>query len=493
MSLVQALLSIGAAQVLMMLVALGRAKILSVLLGPAGYGIVATVDQTVISVVQLGGLSLPLAAMKFLSRDHSESHEAFRQAFSTFFRSITALSLAAVATAVALFLLVPTVFGEDVAAIREYLLLALLGVPAAMLNILFIHTLAAAQLNAAGAWVNMLVLFALTIAAATGVLFGGIGGLYVASVCMGLFTTLVTLWYLRARLGVRPALHGGSLLGELRRQPEVVRYSLLLYSALATYSVVMLVTRYYVFERLGAAGAGLLQALIGVALTLAAVPNAVATLYLAPTVNRVAPGSVKVESANEFARKVLLFITAGGVAVALFPRLVLTILFSPEFAPAAPALVAFVLWQCLHQVMNVYAQVLIGIDDVTSYAVITCAGYVAAALLLPPLIARFELAGAGLAFSTAAFAMLVVTVARLAALTRATMSADIALRTLVCVGSIAAGFLLFDVQTELQPRGIAARGGYVLVATILVIAVLTPPERAYVRGLLRGHRAPQPR
>ena len=480
-----ALLSIGAAQVLMMLVALGRAKILSVLLGPGGYGVVATVDQTVVSLVQLGGLSLPLAAMKFMARGHSEGEPAFRTAFATFLRAITMLSLCAVAAALALLFLFPTIFGADVAAIRGYFFIALLAVPATMLNILFVHTLAAAQKNAASAWLNMLVLLALAVAAVVGVLIGGIGGLYVGSVTMGIVASVVTLQYLRARLSV-PVLSGGSGLRDaLRRQPEILRYSLLLYSALASYSLMMLATRYFVFNELGAAGAGLLQSLIGVALTLAAVPNAVSTLYLAPHVNRLAPSQEKVASANEFARGVLLFLAAAGVGVALFPQLVLTLLFSPEFATAAPALVAFVLWQCLHQALNVYSQVLIGIDDVAGYAVITGAGYVAAALLFPTLVVRFGLAGAGLALSAGMLGALFAVVLRLRVRAAATMSGDVLLRTVATIGFIVTAYMFFDLESESRPEGIVARVGYALVAAAVLGLMLSRAERKRLLALFR--------
>ena len=81
------LLSIGAIQVVIMLVALVRAKVLSVLLGPAGYGVASTIDQTVLSTMQLAHLSLPFTAMKFMARRHSDGHDAFERTYATFFRA----------------------------------------------------------------------------------------------------------------------------------------------------------------------------------------------------------------------------------------------------------------------------------------------------------------------------------------------------------------------------------------------------------------------
>src|SRR5437762_5634052 len=113
------LMSIGGIQILFMLVGVVRAKALSVLLGPSGFGVVSTVDQTVMSVVQLGGLSLPLAAMKYMARSHSESEKAFQESFAAFLSAMVVLSILATLVASALFVLRPGVFGEDLASLRD--------------------------------------------------------------------------------------------------------------------------------------------------------------------------------------------------------------------------------------------------------------------------------------------------------------------------------------------------------------------------------------
>ena len=82
--MVNPLLSIGFIQVLIILVNIGRAKVLSMLLGPAGFGIVSTIDQVVLSSVQLGGFAIPFIALKFLSHAHSESHDRLAITFASF-------------------------------------------------------------------------------------------------------------------------------------------------------------------------------------------------------------------------------------------------------------------------------------------------------------------------------------------------------------------------------------------------------------------------
>ncbi|PTB97866.1 hypothetical protein C9993_09160, partial [Marinobacter sp. Z-F4-2] len=59
------LISVGVIQVFIILTGMIRAKILSMVLGPAGFGIIATVDQVAVTVVQVAGFSIPFFALKF--------------------------------------------------------------------------------------------------------------------------------------------------------------------------------------------------------------------------------------------------------------------------------------------------------------------------------------------------------------------------------------------------------------------------------------------
>ena len=72
-----------------------RAKIFAVLLGPAGFGVVATIDQLVMSVVQISNLSLPFTALKFLSHSHSLDDDSFRRTYSAFFKVMALLAIIA--------------------------------------------------------------------------------------------------------------------------------------------------------------------------------------------------------------------------------------------------------------------------------------------------------------------------------------------------------------------------------------------------------------
>jgi PST family polysaccharide transporter len=481
------LLSIGVIQLAIMLVALVRAKVLALLLGPAGFGVASTIDQTVLSTMQLAHLSLPFTAMKFMARRHSDGPEPFERTFATFFRALAVQAVIAVAIVVALLTWRPTMFGADLATFRPYFLVAILSVPAAMLNVLFVNTLASAQRGPSSAMLNMLVLLALAAAAIVGVAVNGIAGLYVATVATGVGTTLGSIWYLHRTLGVRVTAPTAGLRRELRESPEIVRYALLIYVAMAAYSLTMLGTRYFVFDGLGAAGAGLLQALLGIALTVGNVMTPMNGLFFTPYVNRQLPVETKIAAADDFAGKITLLLLMAGLVAALFPRLVLTLLFSARFAPAAVALHLFVIWQCLYQFVNVYLQLLIGLDEVAFFSIATVLGYAVAAVVFPTLIAQFGLGGAALALSVAMLVALAATLIRLRRKFNATVSPLVMARAAFCLGAIYVSGILFDPATETSLTGIGARGAYGLLVVGLAALTLSRAERELIAtGLARG-------
>src|SRR5919198_2616463 len=75
---------IGLVQVCAVLVNLGRSKVLAVLLGPHGVGVISVIDQIVQFAAYLSAFSLPMASVKFLSRAHSEGPEVFQRTYVSF-------------------------------------------------------------------------------------------------------------------------------------------------------------------------------------------------------------------------------------------------------------------------------------------------------------------------------------------------------------------------------------------------------------------------
>jgi O-antigen/teichoic acid export membrane protein len=476
------LVSIGAIQLLIMFVALVRAKVLSVLLGPSGFGVVSTIDQATQTAMQLAHLSLPFTALKFMSRRHSDGHDPFERTYASFFRALLGVALVAVLVLEALLWWRPAVFGAELVAYRRYFAIAFLGIPALMLNVLLINTLAAAQRGAAGALTNLVIGAVAATAAIVGVLLGGFGGLYVAGVSSSVVVTAGVVWHLRRSLGVSVTAHGARLRDELRDSPEIVSYSFYVYVAVGVYLVAVLVTRFFVFDALGPAGAGWLQALLSIALTVGAVMTPMSGLYLAPLLNRQMPVAAKLGVANDFAAKIAPLFLLGGVGVSLFPGLALTVLFSHKFAGAAGVLFLFVVWQCLHHLVNVYLQLLIGLDDVRFYALLNCVAYAGAALVFRPLIAAYGLGGAAIALAVASVINAIGSATRLALRYHARIGSVVLVRGGASVAAIIGAGALFRGSAELSPSGISLRVAYLAAVSLLLWMTMSAAERAWLRS-----------
>jgi O-antigen/teichoic acid export membrane protein len=462
------LVSIGAIQLLIMFVALVRAKVLSVLLGPSGFGVVSTIDQATTTAMQLAHLSLPFTALKFMSRRHGDGHEPFERTYAAFFRALLGVALVAVLVLEALLWWWPSVFGAELVIYRRYFVIAFLAIPSLMLNVLLVNTLASAGRGATAALTNLLIVALAAAAAIIGVMIGGLQGLYVVGVGSGVLATAGVVWFLRRSLRVSVTAHGARLRDELRGSPEIVSYSFYVYVAVGAYLVAVLITRFFVFDELGPVGAGLLQALLSIALTVGAVMTPMSGLYLAPLLNRQIPVSAKLEVANDFAAKIAPLFLIGGVAVSLFPGLALTVLFSQKFAGAAGVLFLFVVWQCLHHLANVYLQLLIGLDDVRFYALLNCVAY--------------GLGGAAIALAIASVVNAIGCAVRLALRFRARIGSVVLVRGGASVAAIMGAGGIFHGSAELSSRGLSLRVAYLIAVSLLLWMTMSAAERAWLRS-----------
>src|SRR5689334_23575524 len=108
----QAILALGGIQAFTMLAGLARTKVLAVLLGPAGVGVASVVDQVVSLVAQLGSLSIPFVALKFLSRTRDESPDETRRVYNALVLLLVLASVASATIATVIAVLWPSAFGE---------------------------------------------------------------------------------------------------------------------------------------------------------------------------------------------------------------------------------------------------------------------------------------------------------------------------------------------------------------------------------------------
>lgn len=474
------LLVIGVLQAVAIIVGLLKGKALSILLGPAQFGVMSTVDQVVLMLISLGSLSLPFTATKFMSRSHSIGAERFEATTASFLRALGFLSVLTAAVGFVLVSLRPQLFGADLVPYYRVLRLAMLGIPAAVMHALIINTFAAAQRPIAAAGVGLGLASVLAIAAIGGVSFDGLVGLYAATSLIASLVLIASLFYMSRSVGVRILGPHTGIVAELRENPEVVSYAAYIYVAQATIAAAMLVSRYVVFSRLGAPSVGLLQSSLSIALTVGAVLAPMSAFYLMPLVNRHMEGTRKIDAANIFAGKMLLLLFLGSLPVVLFPGLLVGLLYTRAFAGAAATLFVFVVWQCIFQVANIYQQVLIGLDDVRFMSIAATMGFGVAAGLMYLLVPLFGLGGIGAGLASGMLLYGVAGAVRLRRRHGLQVSKSVALRAVLVCGSILAAGVLFGAESELMLSGLAMRVGYAASTTGILWLSLQSGERQFI-------------
>jgi hypothetical protein len=310
-------------------------------------------------LTQFGALGLPYTALKFMSAAHSRSPEAFRGAYAAYMRTMIVLALATAGGVFVLFSLRPGMFGAEAARYSNEIRFALLGVAPIMVTFLLAQTFAAAQKPVQAALFNLASAGGLAVAGIGGLIMTNLAGLYVATATTGFVIAAAAIAYLQKSEGLSLFSAGASIRSEMTKDSNVLNTALSVYVTLVGYAACLLVVRYALFDTVGEAATGLLQSALAAALSFGAVIAAMVNLSLAPALNRDGRDADKIGTANVFAGKILLLLFLGAVPVALFPRTVLTLLYTSEFAPAAAALTLCIVWQCFHQIMAVYQQLLI--------------------------------------------------------------------------------------------------------------------------------------
>ena len=481
--------SVGVIQVFIILTGMIRAKILSMVLGPAGFGIIATVDQIVVTVVQVAGFSIPFFALKFMSRAHSEGNRRFQTVYSSFLSGILLLSLLTTCLVIGITYWHPTIFGAELAPYKLFILIALLNVPAMMLGIFFVHTLAAAQMTSASAILNFIVTFCLAFAASSAAWLFGIEAIYIFVAITGLATTIGSLWYIRKKLSLDIRDPSAGILKELRRSPEIISFSLYGHLALSAYSIAMLIVRYEVFSTMGEAQAGLLQALFAIALALGAISSPLNFLYLTPILSRNISNQEKFRKAHEFQGLMVVITFILSLPFLLFPKFALTILYSSEFRPASDYVYLFIFWQSMHVIVNVYRQLLVGLDDVKFFAVSALISYLVAILATPTLVQVYGLPGAAFALSLSVFLSGLAIPFRLASKFHSSIPFSLWVRIAACLSGIIVTGLIFSHLEEFSVTGFLARVFYIALLTPLLWKLLPDEQKRMIADMIGRFRA----
>jgi PST family polysaccharide transporter len=474
------LILIGAAQVLILLVGLGRAKALAVLAGPSGLGVIATIDQLVVTLTQFGALGLPYTALKFMSAAHSRSPEAFRGAYAAYMRTMIVLALATAGGVFVLFSLRPGMFGAEAARYSNEIRFALLGVAPIMVTFLLAQTFAAAQKPVQAALFNLASAGGLAVAGIGGLIMTNLAGLYAATATTGFVIAAAAIAYLQKSEGLSLFSAGASIRSEMTKDSNVLNTALSVYVTLVGYAACLLVVRYALFDTVGEAATGLLQSALAAALSFGAVIAAMVNLSLAPALNRDGRDADKIGTANVFAGKILLLLFLGAVPVALFPRTVLTLLYTGEFAAAATALTLCIVWQCFHQIMAVYQQLLIGLNQVRYMAFCAIAGFAIAGVLAYVLVPSMGVSAGPVALIAGTIVNSALTFARLAAVNNFRAPWRLALRAGFLAAAVMGAGFLFNADSEWTLAGLAARGAYGVALCAALWFILEASERKLI-------------
>ena len=360
---------IGVVQTVTILAGIARSKLIAVLLGPPGVGVMSVVDQAVYLVAHLAALNISYIALKFLSRAHSLGGAAFARSYSVFLLALMLPVCAVTIAALAIVLWLPALLGT-LAGYRSLLVPSLLGMPFIALHGYFISVLATARKPGAASLLGLLigVLYAAT--AFAGIVTRGLEGLYWLTTLANALVVVLVLVYFRAAMGLSFHLGHDSPLAVLRESPDVVVFAMILYASAVSDYVAQFVATYSVLSNFGEAQAGLLQAATGLAGVLTLVLSPIIGLYLTPHLNREMPVADKLRSALRFLGVFMLVIGVLGMPLVLFPQWLLVLLLSPQFGAAGQVIFLFVAGTCLGLLANVFQALMIGLDDLRVFGVI---------------------------------------------------------------------------------------------------------------------------
>src|SRR5947209_2571943 len=136
---------IGALQIVGALIYFMRTKVLALTLGPAGIGVVSVIDQFVQLMMQLTAFAVPFAAIKVLSKAHSENADAFGAAYAGLLRLLLILGTMGALLGLGLIALRPSRAGASLAAHAPLVAIGLLALPAMILHGFFRNVPAAAR------------------------------------------------------------------------------------------------------------------------------------------------------------------------------------------------------------------------------------------------------------------------------------------------------------------------------------------------------------
>jgi len=387
---------IGALQVLGALMFFLRTKTTALVLGPGGVGLVSVIDQYIQLVLQISAFAVPFAAIKALSKAHSENVQSFRTTYAGLLRLLLVQGTLGAVLGMFLIIVRPSWVSISLADHVPLVAVGMLALPAMILHGFFRVVPAAAMKPITSAVWDVITAVIMSSAVITGVLLNGVLGYFVGIVVGCVAVSLSYYFYFSRQFGLSITIPQ-SIQTLLKAHPSFVKLSFASYAVSFIQPLTLLIVRTMMLDHFGAVTAGLLQSVIGISLAVGLLLNPLNGLLFTPFVNRMVLAAEKHSEAQRFQKKLLLAIAGVALPPILFPDLALMILYSSQFVDAAPVLYWFVLAQVMLQIGGVYTALMIGLDRVKAYAAIMVAGSATNAALAILLIPTYGLFGAGVA------------------------------------------------------------------------------------------------
>ncbi len=478
--MLRTLVSIGAIQVITMLVMLVRAKTLAVTQGPEFVGVIGVIDKLVAVIVQTTSLSLPFAALKFLPEVWEKSPASYASLYRTMRNVATGIALMAACLALAVTVARPELWGRELLPYRVPLAMAMLGIPVVGLVPLLQNALAGRleQHRAMAVSFFNAVILALAVA---GAWWGGMTGYYAAYLVGGICLIVGAGKMVTSGL---PAAVPQSRKGPFGLDAGIWRFGgyLLILTFLSPYAA--LFVQYGLMGSHGVQAAGWMQAAMGVGLSVRAVLGSAHPVFLTPYVNRGGTPADRMRWANDFH---LLFCLLAGIAVPpllFFPGLAIRLLYADSFAPAAAFLVIFVGAEVLSLIAGTYQALVIALDRMRVHVINNLIAQILVVALAAWLVRPLGILGAGLAGLAAPAWLLLVTLVFLARGYGLRLPPCAVIRGAWLLLGIAASGLVGVATRDAPGRLLLIKAGVYALIVFGFWVTLTAEERGKARALI---------
>jgi PST family polysaccharide transporter len=482
--MIKVLATIGAIQFVQMAVLLVRTKGLALLLGPDLVGVLAVIDKLVAVIAQTASLSMPFAALRFLPSLWTADPRAFYSRLRGMAAVVLMLSAMATAGALLVTAVAPQRWGAELVPYTPVVFVALLTVPAQALVPFVTSATAATMAPGRSMLVGLGHAAVLAISGLLGAWWLGLQGIYLLYL---LPATALAMWALR-RLAV-PAT--GQLLlpspaGAVRELPrEIWRFGGALFGLAFLLPYAALFLHYRVLADIGASAAGLMQAAMGVSLAVRTVLGSAHSVFLTPNVNRGGAPEQRMQWANDYQKTLCLLVGVVLPPLLLFPDVVVRLLYSAEFAPAANFVFLFVLVEIVTLLSGTFQSLILALDRMRFHVVqnlIAQLIMITVGVLAIRPIGIAGAAAAALASSTFLYVSTAVFLRRAFGLRISWQSARLAIYV---VGVVIAAGLVGRMPGSLELPALALRALLYVAAVAGLAAFLTKADYQRLRALTR--------